>query len=227
MLIARLDRLATARKVITAFTVALSLILAANVFSSHFYDATGGYGLLDLAGGRDALTFQKPYTPADAYALMVHWGAGGRQDQLLFTLTLDVLVPPATWMFLTLALLYVTRPFAKARWRLALAVLLPAAYLLSDYGENVAILALVSSFPSRLDGVAVVGSVLWMTKTLTSDIAVCAILLALIIGLMIRSRSTAAPPRRQRRRSDPPRSTAPRPYPESRGEFEGGRWATE
>jgi hypothetical protein len=227
MLIERLDRLATRRNVTIALAVMLSLILAANVFSSHFYAATGGYGLLDLAGGRDALTFQKPYTPADAYALMVHWGAGGRQDQLLFTLTLDVLVPPATWLFLTLALLYVTRSFAKARWRLPLAVLLPAAYLLSDYGENVAILALVFSFPSRLDGVAVIGSVLWMLKTLTSDIAVCAILLGLITGLIIKSRPTAAPPRRQRRQSDPPRSTAPRPYPESRGEFEGGRWARE
>jgi hypothetical protein len=208
MLIERLDRLATARNVITTLLLALSLLLSANAFSSHFYIATGGYGLLDLGGGRDALAFQKAYTPADAYALVVHWGAGGRQDQLLFTLTLDVLLPPATWLFLTLALLYVTRPFARARWRIPLAVLLPTGYLLSDYGENVAILALVSSFPSRLDGVAAVGSVLWMTKTLTSDIAVCAILLVLIIGLMIRSRSTAEPLRRQLRRSDPPRWTA-------------------
>jgi hypothetical protein len=207
MLTERLDRLATARNVITTLLLALSLLLSANAFSSHFYIATGGYGLLDLGGGRDALAFQKAYTPADAYALVVHWGAGGRQDQLLFTLTLDVLLPPATWLFLTLALLYVTRPFARARWRIPLAVLLPTGYLLSDYGENVAILALVSSFPSRLDGVAAVGSVLWMTKTLTSDIAVCA-LLVLIIGLMIRSRSTAEPLRRQLRRSDPPRWTA-------------------
>jgi hypothetical protein len=117
MLIERLDRLATARNVITTLLLALSLLLSANAFSSHFYIATGGYGLLDLGGGRDALAFQKPYTPADAYALVVHWGAGGRQDQLLFTLTLDVLLPPATWLFLTLALLYVTRPFARARWR--------------------------------------------------------------------------------------------------------------
>jgi hypothetical protein len=225
MLIERLDRLATARNVITTLLVALSLLLAANVFSSHFYAATGGYGLLDLAGGRNALTFQKPYTPADAYALMVHWGAGGRQDQLLFTLTLDVLVPPATWLFLTLALVYVTRPSAKARWRLPLAVLLPTGYLLSDYGENVAILTLVSTFPSRLDGVAVVSAALWMAKTLTSDIAVCTIVLGLIIRLIAGSRSTAAPPRPQRRRSDPPRWKALRPHPESRSAR--CHWATE
>ena len=216
MLIERLDRLATARDVITTLPVALSLILAANVFCSAFYAATGGYGLLDLAGGRNALTFQKPYTPADAYALMVHWGAGGRQDQLLFTLTLDVVVPPATWLFLMLALLYVTRPFAKARWRLPLVVLLPTVYLLSDYGENVAILTLVSNFPSRLDGVAATAGALWMAKTLTSDIAVCTIVLGLIIRLIAGSRSTAAPPRPQRRRIGLFQWTVPHPRLDAR-----------
>jgi hypothetical protein len=216
MLTEWLDRLATGRTVIITLAVALSLLLAANVFSSHFYDASGGYGLLDLAGGRNALTFQQPYTPADAYALMTHWGADGRHDQLMFTLTLDILLPPATWLFLTLALLYATRPFATARWRLFLAVPLPTAYLLSDYGENVAILALVSSFPSRLDAVAAVGSVLGMAKTLTSDLAALAVLVGLIIGLVIKSRSTAAPLRPLRRRSDPPPWKAMEPRPESR-----------
>jgi hypothetical protein len=216
MLIKRLDRLATARNVITALAVALGLVFAANVFSSHFYAATGRYGLLDLAGGRNALTFQRPYTPADAYSLMVHWGAGGRQDQLLFTLTLDVLVPPATWLFLTLALLYVTRPFARARWRLPLAVLLPVGYLLSDYGENLATLTLVSNFPGRLDGVAAVAGALWMAKTLTSDVAAGAVLLGLIIRLVTSGRATAAPPHPRRHRSDPPRWKALKPRPESR-----------
>ena len=110
MLIERLDRLATGRNVIITLVAALSLLLAANVFSSHFYVETGGYGLLDLAGERNALTFQKPYTPEDACALLIHWGATGRHDQLVFTLTLDALGPPATWLFLALALLYVTRP---------------------------------------------------------------------------------------------------------------------
>ena len=184
MLIKRLDRLATGRHVIATLVVAFAPILAANAFSSYFYHLTGGHGLLDLAGGRNALTFQTGYTPDDAYALLTHWGPVGRHDQLRFTLTLDVLVPPATWMFLTLALLYVTRPFAAARWQRLLAVLLPSAYLAFDYGENVAILAMISAFPNRVDGVAAVGGTLWTGKTVTSDLAVCALLLGLIIWLV-------------------------------------------
>jgi hypothetical protein len=186
VLIKRLDRLATGWNVVATSVVALSLLIAANVFASHFYLQTGGYGLLDLAGGRNALTIQKPYTPEDAYALMAHWGVAGRHDQLIFTLTLDAVVPATTWLFLALALLHVTRPFATARWRLPFAVLLPAAYLFSDYGENAAVLAMVSNFPSHLDGVAAVGGALWLAKTLTSDIAVCAIVLGLISRLLTR-----------------------------------------
>ena len=107
------------------------------------------------------MTFRTGYTPDDAYALLTHWGTVGRHDQLLFTLTLDVLVPPATWLFLTLALLYVTRPFAAAGWQRLLAALLPTAYLAFDYGENMAILAMVSAFPNRVDGVAAVAGALW------------------------------------------------------------------
>ena len=184
MLIKRMDRLATGRHVIAALVVALALFLTANTFSSYFYDLTGGHGLLDLAGGRNVLTFRTGYTPDDAYALLTYWGTVGRHDQLLFTLTLDVLVPPATWLFLTLALLYVTRPFAAAGWQRLLAVLLPTAYLAFDYGENMAILAMVSAFPNRVDAVAAVGGALWTGKTVTSDLAVCALLLGLIIRLV-------------------------------------------
>jgi hypothetical protein len=164
MLIKRLDRLATGWRVIAALVGALALLLAANAFSSYFYDLSGGHGLLDLAGGRNALTFRTGYTPDDAYALLTHWGTVGRHDQLLFTLTLDVLVPAATWLLLTLALLYVTRPFAAAHWQRLVAVLLPTAYLAFDYGENVAILAVVSAFPNRADGVAAVGGAMWTGK---------------------------------------------------------------
>jgi hypothetical protein len=194
VLIKRLDRLATGWNVVATSVVALSLLIAANVFASRFYLQTGGYGLLDLAGGRNALTIQKPYTPEDAYALMAHWGVAGRHDQLIFTLTLDAVVPATTWLFLTLALLYVTRPFATARWRLPFAVLLPAAYLFSDYGENAAVLAMVSNFPSHLDGVAAVGGA----------------------AVAYPRRATAAPPRRQRRRSGPPQWTPLRPHPDAR-----------
>jgi hypothetical protein len=206
MLTKRLDRLATTRNVVTSLVVALILLLAANLFSSQFYDLTGGYGLLDLAGGRNALTLRTGYSANDAYELLTHWGTVGRRNQVVFTLTLDVVVPAATWLFLTLALLRLTRLITAASWLRSFAVLLPIAYLFSDYSENIAIVAMVWHFPSRLDGVAAVASALWIAKTVTSDLAVCVLLLgvmARLVWLCLTSRGWLSSDLRQRLHSRP------------------------
>ena len=69
-----------------------------------------------------------------------------------------------TFLFLTFTLLYLTRPYRAIRWVRAVVVALPGAYVLCDYGENITILAVVSTYPVRLDAVAWIGSVLWMAK---------------------------------------------------------------
>jgi hypothetical protein len=91
-------------------------------------------------------------------------------------------VPAATWLFLTLALLRLTRLITAASWLRSFAVLLPIAYLFSDYSENIAIVAMVWHFPSRPDGVAAVANALWIAKTVTSDLAAC----VLLFGVMAR-----------------------------------------
>jgi hypothetical protein len=178
-----LDRRASGRHVAIMLLVAIATLVGANVFSTHFYRHTGGYGLLDLAGGSNASVIGTGYTPDTAYELLTRWGPAGRHDQLLFTLTLDVLVPIVTCAFLALALLNLTRPYREIRWLRVLAVALPGAYLLSDYGENSTILAMVWGYPGRCDVVARLGSALWLAKTATSDLTLVSALLAALLRL--------------------------------------------
>jgi hypothetical protein len=178
-----LDRLATGRHVAITFLAALAVLLGANVFSTHFYRRTGGYGLLDLAGGSNVAATGTGYSPDTAYELLTRWGPAGRHDQLVFTLTLDVLVPILTFLFLALALLKLTRPHRQVRWLRVLAVALPVAYLISDYGENITILAMVLGYPRRLDAVAGLAGALWTAKTATSTLALVAVLLAALLRL--------------------------------------------
>jgi len=196
---AGLDRLATGRNVSILLVVELGLLIAANAFSSHFYRHTGGYGLLDLAGGKNAAAVGAGYTPGDAYALLTRWGPVGRHLQLVFTLTLDVLVPIVTFLFLALALRYLTRPYRATRWLRVAAAALPGAYLLCDYGENITILAMVLAYPRHLDAVARLGGALWMAKTVTSDLALLAALLVALVRLASWLRRTSAVPPRRRR----------------------------
>src|SRR3954454_23627261 len=95
-----LDRQASGRHIAIMFLVALATLVGANIFSTDFYRHTGGYGLLDLAGGRNAAAAGTGYTPNTAYELLTRCGPAGRHNQMVFTFTLDVLVPIATFLFL-------------------------------------------------------------------------------------------------------------------------------
>ena len=149
MLIKRLDRLATGRQVIAALVVVLALSLprAALQQLTRTTCRSGGHGLLDLAGRKNALTFPTRYTPDDAYALLTHWGTVGRHDQLHPGLTLDEPAPPATrpvpdaWCW--------EMRLGDSPWTLAASACSATAYcdLAFDYGENVAILAMVLGDP--------------------------------------------------------------------------------
>jgi hypothetical protein len=186
-----LDRWATGRAVAIAFAVSLGALVAANAFATLFYTRTGGHGLLDLAGGRNTLDSRPGYTADGAYALMTAWGPAGRRDQVLFTLTGDVLLPLTLFVFTALALRYATGRLGAPAWLRALLVLLPVAYLLSDYAENAAIVTLVLNHPARLDTVAGAAELLRQAKNATSTLALLAALGALALVPLLRRRAAA------------------------------------
>jgi len=194
-MIAVLERHTTGRNLVVLFVAALGLLVAANVFSTYFYLHTGGYGLLDLAGGKNAAAVGAGHTPDGAYALITRWGQAGRHRQLVFTLSIDALVPLLTFLSLAIALLHLTRPYRATRWLRVVAFALPGAYMLCDYGENSTILAMVLAYPGRLDPVAHVGSALWVAKTVTSNLTVLAAVIAALVRLTswLRRKISAGP----------------------------------
>jgi len=186
-MIERLDRLATGRNVLITFGLALGCLVGANVFATAFHARTGGHGILDLGGARNALDEPSGYTADEAYALIAAWGPAGRRDQVLFTVTGDVLLPMATLLFAALALVYAARRLGLRPWLRTTLLALPAAYLLCDYLENIGIVTVVLAYPRRLD--PMVGVLDWLrgAKTVTVTAAVLAALGALALGL-VRSR---------------------------------------
>lgn len=152
--LARLDRVATGRRVLGCLGLVAAFLTAANVAGTIFYYGNGGLGFLDFRGAANALVQGGPYTAERALDLVSGWGPAGRRAQLLFTLLLDIALPAAGLAFSVLALLHVTRHLGAPRWLRYVVLLLPLAYLLADYGENVGITALVLTHPHRLVGVA-------------------------------------------------------------------------
>jgi hypothetical protein len=164
-------------------------LVAVNVFATIFYTRNGGYGLLDLGGGRNATASRPGFTPDDVYALMSAWGPGGRRGQMLFTLTGDVLLPLTVFAFTALALRYGATRLGAPGWSRSLLLIPPTAYLLSDYLENAAIVTLVAGYPTRLDGLAAVLEWAHIVKDATSAFAMLAVLITLALVALLRGRT--------------------------------------
>jgi hypothetical protein len=148
--LARLDRAATGRRVLVCLGLVGALLAAANVAGTLFYHGNGGLGFLDFRGAANALTQDGPYTAERALDLVSAWGPAGRRAQLLFTLLIDIALPAVGLAFSALALLHAMRHLGAPPWLRYVVLILPLAYLLADYGENVGITALVLTHPHRL-----------------------------------------------------------------------------
>jgi len=145
--------LSSGRNVLLALLLFLFALIAMNIAATMFYRATGGYGLLDLGGGPNLLDDRGSYTPAGAYALISHYGAAGiaRYYKLLVS---DIFFPAILGLFAMLALIHGTgRAFPGKRW-LEFLALLPLAYTLADWSENVGIVTMLMNYPRELPEVA-------------------------------------------------------------------------
>jgi hypothetical protein len=108
-----------------------------------------------LAGGEPVLDLRPGFGPAEAYDLLSRLGAAGRTSYLTMLWTVDLLLPAlfgaALWSALGAG--------ALVRWRwLALAA---AAF---DYLENVALSALILSFPRPHPLLAILAGLLTAAK---------------------------------------------------------------
>ncbi|HEY0720276.1 MAG TPA: hypothetical protein VGE50_03380 [Gammaproteobacteria bacterium] len=169
-----LNNFATGRNLRIAMVVFIVALTAINVAATLFYNATGGYGILDLGGGANLFDDRGSYTPDRAYALIAHYGQAGIQGYYGLLLA-DILFPATLGLFALLAIATAMRRIApRQQWPYALA-LLPLAYTLADWCENAGILAMLLNYPQELYQVATVTNTL---RGIKGALATASLLLA-------------------------------------------------
>jgi hypothetical protein len=169
-----LDRLlaGATRPRLTRWTILLATMLVAmNLAAWAFYRSTGGVGLLDFAGGAHLLDNRVAgYTPAAAHQMLADYGPAGRRAHLILTLSGDVLLPIVMAGFFSLAIGHFYRPLLIRRPLARALLLLPLVYLAADYGENIAIVAMLRGFPAEPAGAAGLANTLLAAKTLAATL---------------------------------------------------------
>lgn len=164
----RLQHRVRGRHVLIALQVFVIALLGMNLAATHFYHATGGYGILDLGGGANLLDDRGSYTPARAYSLIAHYGSAGIH-YYYGLLIADCFFPPIFGVFALLSIVWaLTRLAPQRRWPYIL-VYVPLAYVLSDWTENTGIVTMLLHYPHKLYTVASVTNGVRAIKSVLAD----------------------------------------------------------
>ena len=132
-------------------------------------------GLLKASGGLSLLDTRVWYTPTEAYQLFDALGAAGRNDNRLFYLTFDVIIP------LSYSLLLCSAISRGAMYRFRGLGLLGGFF---DYLENISIVILLSRYPERLGNLVTIAACFTLLKFAFSGVAIVIAILGLIIRLL-------------------------------------------
>lgn len=112
------------------------------------------------------------YSPAEAYQALEAYGPTGRAQYVRTTALLDFVFPVIYGLLLGLL---AARGLARAfpgKPRMGWLALLPLAALLFDWLENGSVLALLLTYPQRLDGLAAAAGVFTLLKWITFVLSV-------------------------------------------------------
>lgn len=135
------------RSVLLAFSAALAVFVVTHALSfpgslAHLMEANGGRKILDM---------QASFSSAETYQRLEAMGENGRRAYLRTVLTIDLVFPLSVFAFFTVLARF-TAERVQAGRSLAMALrLMPGAYLALDLLENAIILALLRTFPDRLE----------------------------------------------------------------------------
>lgn len=112
------------------------------------------------------------YSPAEVYQALEAYGPAGRAQYARTTALLDFIFPVVyTLLLVLLAARGLVRAFPGAP-RIGWLALLPFAALLFDWLENGCVLALLLSYPQRLDGLAAAAGTFTLFKWISFMLAV-------------------------------------------------------
>ena len=192
----KLISMATGKNTIRASIAALIFIVVMNIGSTAFFQFTHSIGILDTGGGANLLDNRASgYSPEAAYDMISAYGSQGIKYHLMLAVA-DVFFPPTLAFFLLLAITYFYAPFFQSRPLTRWLIVLPIVYLASDYLENVGIVTMLLSFPTRMSGMARLANFMFMSKNLSSTIAIVVILVGLALRTMQRQVLQKEPPAR-------------------------------
>lgn len=145
-----LDRISSPALLIALMLCYLLVVFV--LFPAMASEAARGTGPLDLL-------FH--YSPDRAYAMIEAYGPQGRSAYRLSALTADVVYPVVYSLMFSVWLTLLLRPRAPGR---CLLQILPFTVLIADLLENSGIVAMLTLYPARHDGLAMATSLMTSVK---------------------------------------------------------------
>jgi hypothetical protein len=162
-------------------TALLTAILAA-FYALINFSSIGVAGLLRITGGASTLDLEFGYSYAKAYDMLTALGAEGRAFYLTKLLPLDFPFPIA-YMLFGIACLSLLIKHLKPKTPYKYLLFLPVSAMLSDWVENIGIIAMLNSYPNLPGWAVVLASVFGMLKTVLVVGSIAAIVVLFIVFL--------------------------------------------
>lgn len=144
--------------------------------------------LMSLAGGRNVPDTQFWRSADSLYNQLTDYGAHGRSLYLTRVSPVDLFIPLAQALFLSVAITLLFREVFQPDSAWQLLNTLPFAAMVGDYLENVSIVAIIIAYPNRLDALALAAAFFTAIKFIASLASIGLILLAVIAWLATKIR---------------------------------------
>ena len=151
----------------------VALALGVSVFVAvHFVDFPGSVpDFENITGGAVLLDMKPSFSQDEVYGRLAAYGEAGRKNYAFRNKTVDVLLPIGMLPILFLSMNAAIRKLEPFRvWRIVL-LSVPFAYVIFDFGENAAVLAMLAHYPERLPLVAGILPYLTIIKRVSSMLA--------------------------------------------------------
>lgn len=157
------------------------------VVAVHFLDFPGSVpNFQQVSGGGTLLDAVPAFTADSTYQRFEAYGDVGRQNYSFRNVTVDILLPLSVLPFLFLLMLRAVAAIPVGRFVRATLLAVPLVYLIFDLLENSIVLVLLSSYPERLDTLAVTLPYATIIKRIASVLAIGVPLMLLGFGSLRR-----------------------------------------
>ena len=157
------------------------------VVAVHFLDFPGSVpNFQQVSGGGTLLDAVPAFTADSIYQRLDAYGDVGRKNYSFRNVTVDILLPLSVLPFLFLLMLRAVTAVPVGRFVRATLLSVPLVYVIFDLLENSIVLVLLSSYPERLDTLAMNLPYATIIKRIASLLAIGVPLMVLGFGSLRR-----------------------------------------